>query len=117
MSQAQSDSAARRAFHWCLAGVFLPVVSVPIELLAVLHHLRREDATDEDLRWARRLFALAMVDLLLTGLLIAYVVSGLGTPKAQKTSPPEVDPPKARIGVFFRVLGSLFVLTIKTSAR
>src|SRR3982750_136388 len=77
--ESPSESATatiRRHFHWCLAAVMLPVLTLPLEWAAALRH-RRPRTTPEHRRWSRWLFALLVVDTILAGLVIALVASGV----------------------------------------
>jgi hypothetical protein len=53
---------ARRDFHWCLAAVLLPVVSLPFEWSAACRNWPEAGATPEHRRWSRLLVGLAAVD-------------------------------------------------------
>jgi membrane protease YdiL (CAAX protease family) len=75
MPIADTAPSVRRHFHWCLAAVIVPVVSLPLEWAAALIH-RRARASSEYRRWSRWLLALVAVDTVIAGLVIALVSSG-----------------------------------------
>jgi len=68
---------ARRHFRWCVAAIFLPVVTVPFEWALAVRHLRRRDATSQERRWSRRLLALAITDTVIAALVLALIASGV----------------------------------------
>src|SRR5437899_7210569 len=68
---------ARRQFHWCLAAVILPVVSLPFEWFVAYGHRRLRETTAEHRRWARWLVGLAIVDTIVAALVIALFASGV----------------------------------------
>jgi hypothetical protein len=76
ISDSPAAETARRHFHWCLAAVILPVITLPLEWAAALAH-RRDRGTSEDRRRSRRLFALAVADTIVAALVIGLVASGV----------------------------------------
>jgi uncharacterized protein len=101
MPQQPAQSAVRsvrRHFHLCLAAALLPVITLPLEWAVALEH-RRQQATPEHRRWARRLFALVVVDTIIAGCVIALFASGVWSWQAlTKPSPPAADLDPVRIG-------------------
>src|SRR5437763_7603703 len=88
----------RRHFHWCVAAVALPVVTLPLEWAAALFH-RHERATPEQRRWSRWLFALVAADTIIGGLVIALVVSGVWSwQNVFRGSAPTAGPEPVRMG-------------------
>ena len=75
--QAVSESRARRQWHWCLAAVLLPVISLPFEWLEVYRHYRLRGAMPDQRRWAYRILVLAVTDTIAAVLIIALLASGL----------------------------------------
>lgn len=73
-----SAAIVQRHFHWCLAAMLLPVVTLPLEWAAALWH-RRDRDTPEHRRWSRWLFALVVSDTVIAGLVIALVATGVWT--------------------------------------
>jgi len=91
--------AARRHFHWCLAAIAFPVVTLPFEWLAAYHGYRSTDATPDHRRWARLLLTLAAVDTIAAALVIALVTAGVWewSTLSERRSLPRGE--AARIGV------------------
>jgi len=48
-------SIARRHFHWCLASVILPVISLPVEWALALADRSASGAMPEERRWSHSL--------------------------------------------------------------
>lgn len=76
-AEASPGETARRHFHWCLAGVLLPVIALPFEWALALAHRRSSDTTPEHRRWSRWLFGVAVIDTIIAGLVIALFASGV----------------------------------------
>ena len=70
-------SIARRHFHWCLASVILPVISLPVEWALALADRSASGAMPEERRWSHWLIGLALVDTMVAALVIALVASGV----------------------------------------
>jgi membrane protease YdiL (CAAX protease family) len=68
---------ACRNFHWCLAAVLFPVVSLPFEWFAAYRTWPRVDATREHRRWSRLLVGLAAVDTVVAAVVIALLIAGV----------------------------------------
>src|SRR5882724_8553863 len=71
-----ATATTRRHFHWCLAAVILPVITLPLEWATALGH-RRERATPEQRRWSRSLLSLVAADTIIAGLVIVLWASGV----------------------------------------
>jgi hypothetical protein len=91
---------ARRHFHWCLAAVILPVISLPFEWFLVYGHRRLSETIPAHRRWSRWFLGLAIVDTMAAGLAIALVASGVWgwhTITDRRSQPGSAD--AVRIGV------------------
>ena len=78
---------ARRDFHWCLAAVLLPVVSLPFEWSAACRNWPGAGATPDHRRWSRLLVGLAAVDTAVAALVIALLVAGAWGSHVRAPSP------------------------------
>src|SRR6266849_3824515 len=76
MPEESSESTAHRHFHWCLAAVLLPVLSLPFEWFAVYQDHQSSRATPDRRRWSRLLLGIATVDTIVAALVIALIASG-----------------------------------------
>ena len=70
------ESIARRHFHWCLAAVLVPIISLPLQWTVTVAHRGFTESTPEHRRWSRWLFGLTIVDTILAALIIALFASG-----------------------------------------